>query len=67
MLYFRSDCMVGRFFGLPGWWSDPFLGFAELCEGRFEAHAVGGGHTDVLDIPEVAAIARRVFDERERG
>lgn len=61
MLYFRSDCVVGRFFGLTGWWDDPFLGFAELCNGEFEAHAIGGGHTDVLDIPEMGEIVNRVF------
>lgn len=63
VLYFRSDCVVGRFFGLPGWWDDPFLGFAELCAGNFEAHAVGGGHTDVVEIPEMGAIVRRTFGE----
>ncbi|MCF7816555.1 MAG: amino acid adenylation domain-containing protein [Kiritimatiellales bacterium] len=61
VLYFRSDCVVGRYFGLRGWWDDPFLGFAEVCVGRFEAHAIGGGHTDVLDIPEMSEIVKRTF------
>jgi amino acid adenylation domain-containing protein len=61
MLYFRSDCVVARYFGLTGWWDDPFLGFAELCEGRFEAHAIGGGHTDVLNIPEMGEIVKRTL------
>ena len=61
MLYFRSDCVVGRHFGLPGWWDDPFLGFAELCDGSFEAHAIGGDHTDVLDIPVMGEIVNRAF------
>ncbi|MEA2069601.1 MAG: alpha/beta fold hydrolase, partial [Verrucomicrobiota bacterium] len=65
MLYFRSDCVVSRYFGLNGWWNDPFLGFAELCEGNFEAHAIGGGHTDVLDIPEMEAIVREKFQGLE--
>ncbi len=61
MLYFRSDCVVGRYFGLPGWWDDPFLGFAELCAGNFEAHAIGGSHTDVLDIPEMGDIVKQAL------
>lgn len=63
VLYFRSDCTVGRFFGLNGWWDDPFLGFAEVCTGRFEAHAIGGGHTDVVDIPEMGEIVRQILHE----
>ncbi len=62
MLYFRSDCVVGRYFGLPGWWEDPFLGFADLCDGNFEAHAIGGSHTDVLDIPEMGEIIQRTLE-----
>lgn len=61
VLYFRSDCVVGRHFALTGWWDDPFLGFAELCEGNFEAHAVGGGHIDILEIPEMAGIVNETL------
>ncbi len=62
VLYFRSDCAVARYFGLVGWWDDPFLGFAEVCSGKFEAHAIGGGHTDVLEIPEMSGIVKRNFE-----
>ena len=46
---------------MNGWWNDSFLGFGELCDGRFEGHAVGGGHTAVLDIPEMTEIVREKF------
>jgi hypothetical protein len=65
MLYFRSDCVVSRYFGLTGWWDDAYLGFAELCDGKFEAHAIGGGHTDVLDIPEMGDIVKCAFERME--
>ncbi|MDZ8117735.1 amino acid adenylation domain-containing protein [Pontiella agarivorans] len=61
VLYFRSDCVVSQYFGLSGWWEDPFLGFGELCGGSFRGYAVGGGHTDVLDIPEMSAIVRQAL------
>jgi amino acid adenylation domain-containing protein len=66
ILYFRSDCVVGRYFGLPGWWDDAFLGFAELCDGTFEAHAIGGAHTDVLDIPEMGELVNQSLAKAER-
>jgi len=62
VLYFRSDGVVFRYFGLPGWWEDPFLGFAELCEGNFEAHAIGGPHADVLESPIMGRIVKRVLE-----
>ncbi|MCK4563775.1 MAG: AMP-binding protein, partial [Verrucomicrobia bacterium] len=67
MLYIRSYCVFGREgLGLQGWWDDPFLGFGELCRGRFEGHVVGGGHNEVLSIPEVGEIVKEVFlEERE--
>ncbi len=62
MLYIRSYCVFGREgLGLQGWWDDPFLGFGELCRGRFEGHVVGGGHNEVLSIPEVGEIVKEVF------
>lgn len=66
VLYFRSDCVVARYFGLAGWWDDPFLGFAELCRGHFEAHAMGGGHTDILDIPEMGERVNRTFKKAKK-
>lgn len=62
VVYFRSDCVLGRNLGLEGWWEDPFLGFGELCDGRFEGHVTGGGHNEVLNLPEVAGMARRAWD-----
>ncbi|MEN8254341.1 MAG: amino acid adenylation domain-containing protein [Verrucomicrobiota bacterium] len=61
MVYFRSACVLGRNLGLAGWWDDPFLGFGELCDGRFEGHVVGGGHNEVLNLPQVAEVARRAW------
>ncbi len=64
ILYFRSACMLGRNLGLQGWWDDPFLGFGELCEGRFETHEVGGEHNEVLSLPEVAELTRRAISKK---
>ena len=61
ILYFRSFSVLGRDFSLPGWWEDPFLGFQELCRGRFEGHVVGRGHNDVIALPVVADVVRRRF------
>ena len=61
VVYFRSACVLGRNLGLEGWWDDPFFGFGELCGGRFEGHVVGGGHNEVLNLPEVAEMARRAW------
>jgi len=55
VLYFRSDCQ-GEEMMLPGWWSDPYMGFGELCRGPFDAHILGGTHDGILDHPEVAKL-----------
>ncbi len=62
IVYFRSCCVLGRNLGLQGWWNDPFMGFEELCAGRFEGYVAGGGHNDVLSIPEVASKVAGVYD-----
>ena len=67
VLYFRSDCLVGRYFDLTGWWQDVFLGFPELCRGDFTAHAVGGRHSDILEVPEMIEIVKRVLDSAEHA
>jgi len=61
IVYFRSACVLGRNLGLEGWWDDSFFGFGELCGGRFEGHVVGGGHNEVLNLPEVAELVRRAW------
>lgn len=61
IIYFRSACVLGRNIGLEGWWDDSFFGFDELCGGQFEGHVVGGGHNEVLSLPEVAEAARRAW------
>lgn len=66
VLYFRSDCVVSRYFGLTGWWDDLYLGFGELCNGTFEAYAVGGGHTDVVLVPEMGQLVREHFQCLEK-
>lgn len=63
VLYFRSDTMLGRILDLNGWWNDPYFGFAEICDGRFEAHAVGGGQVEILGAPEVAEIVNQLFEK----
>jgi hypothetical protein len=65
VLYFRSDCLLGRYISMSGWWDDIYMGFAELTNGPFEAYAIGGVHTDILDIPEMASIVRERFAEAE--
>jgi thioesterase domain-containing protein/acyl carrier protein len=59
MLYFRSCSILGRDFGIPGWWDDLYLGFEELCAGHFEAHVVGGAHNKVIDAAEVAEMVNQ--------
>jgi len=61
VIYFRSDCTMGRSFGLSGWWDDPFLGFPALCGGRFSGHVLGGEHNELLDKPEVADLVKESF------
>jgi len=53
VLYFRSDCQ-GADMMLSGWWSSPYMGFEEVCNGAFDAHILGGTHDGILDHPEVA-------------
>lgn len=61
ILYFRAGCH-GWDMGLPGWWDDVYLGFGELCNGHFEGQVFGGGHDEILQIPEVAEGIKKVFD-----
>ena len=63
ILYFRAGCH-GWDMGLPGWWEDVYLGFGELCNGHFEGHVFGGGHDEILQIPEVAELVARGFEGR---
>jgi len=49
ILYLSSVTLLGRDLGLKGWWQDPYLGFGELCSGKFDAHIVGGGHNDIYN------------------
>jgi acyl carrier protein len=65
MIYFRSDSLIGRFFDLSGWWKDVFLGFSELCRGKFTAYVVGGGHSEILEIPEVGERVKRAMESGE--
>lgn len=51
IIFFRSDVFLGRELNLLGWWSDPFFGFGELCEGTFAGYVIGGNHVDVLSQP----------------
>ena len=62
VVYFRSACVLARNLGLTGWWDDPFMGFGELCEGTFEGHVLGGGHDEVLGMPEMADVVKKKFD-----
>jgi len=62
VLYFRTATFSAREMALEGWWDDVEMGFGELCEGRFDAHVVGGRHNDALKIPWVAERIRSVFE-----
>jgi amino acid adenylation domain-containing protein len=61
IVYFRAATFEGRQMALSGWWDDPFMGFGELCTGRFETHVVGGRHDDALKSIHVAAILREAW------
>jgi hypothetical protein len=58
MVYFRAATFEGRQMALSGWWDDPFMGFGELCTGRFETHVVGGRHDDPLKSVHAAQVVR---------
>lgn len=58
MVYFRAATFEGRQMALSGWWDDPFMGFGELCTGRFETHVVGGRHDDALKSFHAAEVVR---------
>ncbi len=61
--YFRSDVILGRPMNLQGWWSDPFLGFGDLCTGDFKGYVVGGNHVDVLSQPDGARVVNNYYFE----
>jgi len=66
VVYFRSDVFLGRDMNLLGWWSDPFLGFGELCSGSFIGYVVGGNHVDVLSQPIGGELVGRSFQGLEK-
>lgn len=66
MLYFRSELLQGRFLGLEGWWDDLFMGFGELCSGRFDAYLIGGDHSDILKYPRTHKIIKdKIFTHNQ--
>lgn len=62
MLYFRSACAIGRYFALSGWWADPYLGFAELCTGRFEPHVLEGDHVGIMGHSKLAQTVTEKYE-----
>ncbi len=40
-----------------------FLGFAELCKGNFRTYAVGGGHVELMDRPELVKTVRQTIEK----
>ncbi|MDF7806294.1 amino acid adenylation domain-containing protein [Pontiellaceae bacterium B12219] len=63
MLYFRSGVCHGSAMGFRGWWSSLFMGFEELCHGKFEGIVVGGLHEEILKRPEVAELIKDRFEQ----
>jgi hypothetical protein len=63
MLYFRSGVCHGSAMGFRGWWSSLFMGFEELCHGKFEGVVVGGLHEEMLKRPEVAELIKDRFEQ----
>ncbi|QBG45973.1 alpha/beta fold hydrolase [Verrucomicrobia bacterium S94] len=61
VLYFRSGCHGDRMH-LSGWWDDVFLGFEELCSGRFTGYVIGGGHDEILSRPELEGLLKDVWE-----
>jgi thioesterase domain-containing protein len=64
VLYFRSECQGWEML-LSGWWESLYMGFDEVCHGTFEPHIIGGGHGEILDHPNVAALMMDAFQSRE--
>ncbi len=56
ILYLRSELLKGSFLGVGGWWDDLFMGFEEVCLGRFDAYIIGGRHNEVLENPHALEI-----------
>jgi thioesterase domain-containing protein/acyl carrier protein len=63
IVYFRTATFEGNEMALEGWWDDVHMGFAELAEGRFDAHVVGGPHNEPLKLAYVADVVRRAFSD----
>jgi amino acid adenylation domain-containing protein len=63
IVYFRTATFEGNEMALEGWWDDVHMGFAELAEGRFDAHVVGGPHNEPLKLAYVADVVRRAFGD----
>lgn len=61
VIYLRSGTLLGRPMNLLGWWSDPFLGFGELCSGEFHGYVVGGDHVDLLAEPFGGEIVNKTY------
>jgi hypothetical protein len=61
VLYFRTKVLLGSEMGLPGWWTDPYLGFEELCRGEFSVHFVNADHNAVVGHLHTSEIIGRVL------
>ncbi len=67
VVYFRTATFEGKEMALEGWWEDVHMGFAELTEGRFDGHVVGGTHNKPLKLAHVAEVVRQAFSTPERA
>lgn len=63
ILFFQSGACFGQELLLTGWWDSLYLGFEELCDGRFEGYVLGGKQSELLMNPEIAQILTDKFNE----
>ena len=64
ILFFRTNTFLGQQMGLPGWWTDLYFGFNELCRGEFSAHFINAGHNEVVGHPRAAEEIREYLGSR---
>jgi hypothetical protein len=56
VLFFQCGACYGKEVQLTGWWDSPFLGYEEICLGRFEGYVLGGAQVDLLKHARAAEI-----------
>jgi thioesterase domain-containing protein/acyl carrier protein len=62
ILYFRTRTFLGSQMGVPGYWTDLYFGFNELCRGTFSCHFINAGHNEVVGHPRTAELIKQSLE-----